>query len=245
MTNWESIWKTKMHQGSYVQRLGKKLAAYGDLQRLVIDLLYRSYPINEETKILEAGCGSGPVAGLLLNASQHVYGVDISPSAAFLTGRSGVVTSIADSRELPFRNRVFNLVYSTGMVDLFSDFEVALLLKEISRVTAPGGRVVLVTAWSGCRLHELIKNYLLEKNRWKYGSKRTFSTLETLIPDDLQLINERSIGALFQFRFVSYLFEGCTPLRRAYHFAYLLVSIAFRFLNYLPGALLVSVLEKK
>ena len=245
MTSWEPVWKSQTEQHGVLHRLGKKLAARGDLQRLVIDTLKKRFPISEETRILEVGCGSGPVAGVLLDTSPHVYGVDIAPSAVALTRQSGVLASVADSRELPFKKDVFNLVYSTGMVDLFRDVEAALILKEMSRVTSSGGRMVVITAWSGCRLHETIKNYLIKKERWRYGSKRTFSTLEGLVPDDVLLIDERSIGALFQFRFVSYLFEGSSFLRRIYHFCYLLISIVFRFLNNFPGALLVSVLEKK
>lgn len=245
MTSWESVWKRQKQQQGVLHRLGKRLAARGDLQRLVIDTLKRRFPIEEGTTILEVGCGSGPVAGILLDTSPYVYGVDIAPSAVALTRRSGVLASVADARKLPFKNSAFDLTYSTGMVDLFSDVEAALILKEISRVTSSGGRMVITTARSGCRLHESIKNYLIKKDRWHYGSKRTFSTLEGLIPDDVLLIDERSTGALFQFRFVSYLFEGSSFLRRTYHFCYLLISIAFRFLNNFPGALLVTVLEKK
>ena len=245
MTCWEAVWKNQKQQHGVLHRLGKKLAARGDLQRLVIDTLKRRFPISEDTGILEVGCGSGPVAGMLLETTSHVYGVDIAPSAVALTLRSGVLASVADSRKLPFTNGSFDLVYSTGMVDLFSDDEAALILREMSRVTSSGGRIVVITAWSGCRLHESIKNYLIQKERWRYGSKRTFSTLEGLIPGDVLLIDERSIGALFQFRFVSYLFEGSSILRRIYHLCYLLISIVFRFLNNFPGALLVSVLEKK
>ncbi len=245
MSSWEQVWKRKNLPRGFVQRLGEKLASYGDLQRLVIDILKRSFPLEDDTRILEVGCGSGPVAGLLLKTTPHVCGVDISPSAVALTRHRGVVGSVADARKLPFRNNAFDLVYSTGMVDLFSDVEAALILKEISRITRSGGRIVLITAWSGCSLHESIKSYLIKKERWNYGSKRTFSTLEGLIPGDVMLTSERSIGALFQFRFVSYLFEGYTLPRRVYHLGYLLTSIAFRFLNNFPGALLVSIMEKK
>jgi len=245
MTSWEPIWRKKQLRNGFVHRVGSKLAAYGDLQRLVLDLLKRNYRIDQNTRVLEVGCGSGPVSGRLTCFTQWVYGVDISQAAVALTKRKGVRTAVADAMKLPFKENSFDLVFTTGVVDLFDDSQSALILGEIVRVTAKGGRIVVITAWSGCRIHEAVKKYLIRKNRWHYGPKRTFHTLEYLMPPEGRIIDERAIGALFQFRFLSYLFEDCVVLRRLYHFAYLMISIFLWPLNWLPGAVLATTVEKK
>lgn len=242
---WESVWKRNRSRNGFLHRAGRELAAYGDLQRLVLGILNKNCRIDSNTRILEAGCGTGPVAGRLTGLTSLVYGVDISPTAAELTKDTGVKTAVADARELPFRDGAFDLVYSTGVVDLFSDTQAAVILKEIVRVTETGGRVVVITAWSGCRIHEKVKNYLIERSLWRYGPKRTFSTLAPLLPENGILIDEQAMGALFQFRFLSYLFEEKKLARRLYHLVYLLLSIIFWPLNRLPGAVLVTTVEKK
>lgn len=245
MTSWEPIWRKKRLENGFVHRVGSKLAAYGDLQRLVHGMLKKNYRIEQNTRVLEVGCGSGPVAGILTGFTQMVYGVDISQAAVVLTGRKGVKTAVAHAMKLPFRDNSFDLVFTTGVVDLFDDSQSATILGEIVRVTAKGGRIVVITAWSGCRIHEAVKKYLIRRNRWHYGPKRTFHTLEYLMPPDGRIIDERAIGALFQFRFLSYLFEERVVLRRLYHFAYLLMSILLWPLNWLPGAVLATTVEKK
>lgn len=242
---WENVWKSRTSQNGFIHRAGRTLAAFGDLQKLVMEILKRSCRITENTRILEVGCGSGPVAGRLSRFTPMVYGIDISPTAAELTKETGVETSIADARELPFKDGSFDLVYSTGVVDLFDDAGAAASLREMARVTCAGGRMVVITAWAGCRLHEVIKKYLIRKKRWRYGPKRTFTTLEPFLQISGIRVRERSIGALFQFRFVSYLFEKHKLARRMYHGLYLLLSILLRPLNRLPGAVLVTTVEKE
>lgn len=242
---WEHVWKKRASRNGLIQRAGRILASQGDLQKLVMEILKRNCRITENTRILEVGCGSGPVAGCLSRLSPMVYGIDISPTAAELTKETGVETSITDARELPFRDGSFDLVYSTGVVDLFDDAEAAAILREMVRVTCAGGRMVVITAWAGCRLHEVIKNYLIRKKRWRYGPKRTFTTLEPFLRVSGIRVRERSMGALFQLRFVSYLFEKHKLARRMYHGLYMLLSILLRPLNRLPGAVLVTTVEKE
>ncbi len=242
---WEHIWKNRTSQNGLIHRAGRTLAAYGDLQKLVIEILKRTCVIAEHTRILEVGCGSGPVAGRLSRVTPMVYGVDISQTAAELTKETGAGAAVTDARELPFKNGSFDLVYSTGVVDLFDDTGAEMILREMVRVTCPGGRMVVITAWEGCRLHEAVKEYLIRKERWRYGPKRTFTNLEPLLPMKGIRVREQRMGALFQFRFVSYLFEEHKLARRLYHFVYLLISILLRPLNRLPGAVLVTTVEKE
>ncbi|MCK5116955.1 MAG: class I SAM-dependent methyltransferase [Candidatus Aegiribacteria sp.] len=242
---WEHVWKDRASQNGLIPRAGRLLASHGDLQKLVMKILKRNCRIMQNTRILEVGCGSGPVAGRLKRLTPMVYGVDISRAAAELTSETGVSVAVTDARELPFKDGSFDLVYSTGVVDLFDDASAAAILREMVRVTCSGGRTVIITAWKGCRLHETIKNYLIRKGRWRYGPKRTFASLEPFLQISGIRIREKSMGAFFQFRFVSYLFEEHKLARRMYHGVYLVLSILLRPLNRLPGAILVTMAEKE
>jgi len=228
-----------------IGRLGRTLSFYGDLQRLVHEILVKACRIQKATRILEIGCGSGSVLSRLTEFSNSVYGIDVSYSAVKMSRKMVTGVSVADAGLLPFADCSFDLVYSTGVVDLFGDEDAAAILKEVARVTCSGGSIVAVTAWKGCILHEAVKRYLIGKSRWRYGPKRTFGSLAPLLPVSIESIRERRMGAIFQFRFISYLFEEYAPVRIFYHSLFLVLSILLWPLNRLPGALLVTMLEKK
>jgi SAM-dependent methyltransferase len=98
--------------------------------------------------ILDAGCGSGRHAGVLVERGFHVAGLDRSRA---LLAEAGCHRAIAgrlvrgDMRRLPFRSASFAAVLS--MFTSFGYFEDAdahaRLLAEYARVTRPAGLLVL------------------------------------------------------------------------------------------------------
>lgn len=238
--SWEHVWTAQPRRSSP----GRFLARLGDLQAIVYAELRRSGALRPGSAVLEVGCGTGPVLEMLSGVAESRFGVDVSPAAARLTSRH-TQAAVADGRRLPFDSGSFDLVYSTGVLDLFEDEEAARFLAEKVRVLKSGGRAVAVTSRAGCRLHGAVMRHLVRKGRWRYGPKRTFRTLAPLLPADCSLVSEKGRGALFGLRFVSYLFEHRDLPRRLYHALFLMMSAALRPLNRLPGALLVTVLEKE
>jgi len=241
--SWESVWAEKRGAG-FLSSLGKKIAARCDLQYLVHKELMEWCPPESDSLILEVGCGTAPVLGMLRSRTNLLYGVDVSFSSAKVSG-SLCLSAVADGRKLPFPEECFHTVFSTGVVDLYDKNEVYGFFLEIRRVLKPGGRAVIITSSSECRLHRTIMKHLEKKGRWKYGPKRGFTSLSDRVPLGLHLLSQHGRGAVFQLRFVSYLFDDITLLRRIYNGMFLCVSLLFRPLNHLPGALLVTVLEKK
>ncbi len=236
--SWEGLWRKRKPASS----MARSLAARGDLQRMVYDALKESGGLSPSSSVLEVGCGTGAVLGMLKTRSRT--GVDISPAAAAITSIH-TPAGVSDGRRLPFRDHTFDLVYSTGVMDLYPDDEAKLFLEEQIRVLKPGGKAVVTTAWSGCRLHSVVMDHLSRRGRWRYGPKRTFSTLDHILPPGAALLDEKRRGALFQLRFISYLFEDNPFLRRLYHGFFLVLSVLFRPLNRLPGAVLITFLEKR
>jgi SAM-dependent methyltransferase len=80
----------------------------------------------------------------------RAYGIDISEPivrqarTAFdeIPGGQGQVRgALADVRDLPFRDRTFDAIYSMGTIEHFDETERAV--KEMARVLKPGGRAIV------------------------------------------------------------------------------------------------------
>lgn len=239
--SWEHVW-TRRETGGRLGKAGRFLAAKCDLQWIVYRELKASGSVPPGGMILEVGCGTAPVPGMLSKDSPNVYGVDVSPTAAAISSRV-CIAAVADGRSLPFPSGTFDLVFSTGVLDLYSMDQVGDFLGEMERVLRPGGRAVAVTS-SKCALHRAVMGRLIRRGTWKYGPKREFVSLKDALTPGLDLVYERRRGAVFQLRFVSYLFDDSPFFRRAYHGFFLAASLMLRPLNMLPGALLVTVMEK-
>jgi ubiquinone/menaquinone biosynthesis C-methylase UbiE len=105
-------------------------------------------------KVLDVGVGTGAVALRILarrNQGSRVYGVDISlrmlaKARRRISAADGANAHLlaADARAPPFRERVFDVVYSAYTLDLMTFKDVALALSEFRRVLKPDGRMVLV-----------------------------------------------------------------------------------------------------
>src|SRR5262249_42543036 len=77
---------------------------------------------------LDHGCGIGPHRPLLEDLGYIYHGIDIEGAAA---------QDLVDAHALPYRESVFHLVVSVGVLGQLE--KPALAVREISRVLAPGG----------------------------------------------------------------------------------------------------------
>ncbi len=94
--------------------------------------------------MLDVGCGSGGLLGDAADMGLRVSGVDIS-EVGLAQARSRVPNAdlrVARAEELPFGDASFDLVSCTGSLEHVSDIDRAV--REMSRVTRPGGRILVV-----------------------------------------------------------------------------------------------------
>ena len=82
--------------------------------------------------ILDIGCGANKIA-------EEAIGVDIR--------RTKAVDIIADARQLPFKDEVFDHVYSSHLIEHFSHREVKNVLKEWFRVLKKDGTIEIRCPW--------------------------------------------------------------------------------------------------
>lgn len=120
-------------------------------------------PLNDQTRALDLGCGSGPlhqletrlpvggqVTGVVpVNRAARCPALMSRWQAANLTDR--VTVQAADLRDLPWRPNQFNLVVSSLALHRVQPRAGRLqALQELNRVLAPGGRVLIMDWGFAC-----------------------------------------------------------------------------------------------
>ena len=101
--------------------------------------------LREGTRVLDVACGEGYGSDLLAAPGIDVVGVDIADEAVTHAtakyGRAGLRFVEASAAELPFEDGSFDTVVSFETIEHHDQHEA--MLREIKRVLAPGGRLVI------------------------------------------------------------------------------------------------------
>jgi ubiquinone/menaquinone biosynthesis C-methylase UbiE len=114
---------------------------YRNTRALAADLL--APWLHRTERLLDAGCGPGG-NGAWLAEHGSVVGVDLSPDAlAFVRARRPDTTPVRASVDaLPFDDRSYDAV--VGLTVLYTVPDDGAALRELARVTRPGGALLLV-----------------------------------------------------------------------------------------------------
>ena len=102
-----------------------------------------------DVRVLEAGSGSGK-ASILLGRDLRRTLLDISAQALnyakYLSQKfqaQNVTYVQGDIFSLPFKDRSFDLTWNIGVVEHYASDKVILIVREMVRVTAPGGQIAV------------------------------------------------------------------------------------------------------
>lgn len=147
---WESMWGEHMHHGYY-----PKGGAPKSNQQAQIDMIEETLTwagVTDVTKMVDVGCGIG-------GSSRHISrkfgcesrGITLSPLQAAraneLAAAQGLGDKlqfqVADALQQPFADGEFDLVWSMESGEHMPDKP--RFVRELARVCAPGGRVIVVT----------------------------------------------------------------------------------------------------
>lgn len=108
-------------------------------------------------KVLDAGCGEGVLAFLIVQKGAHVTGCDISEPnireckrLAKERGLSNVEFAVADSEHLPFEDDAFDLVVSSHVLEHLPDFDQGL--REALRVSKRRAVIAIPTIYNLCSI---------------------------------------------------------------------------------------------
>ena len=117
------------------------------VQRKSLEALH----LGAEDRLLDVGCGTGAASRSAVSVTASVVGIDLSPemirqARELASGLANVHFEIADSEHLPFDDGAFTAVVCSNSFHHYPDPGRAV--GEMTRVLAPGGRLVLGDACS-------------------------------------------------------------------------------------------------
>ena len=154
--------------------------------------------------VLDAGCSSAGVSRRVARRARALTGVDATPGlladGARSSGRQPLRFTASDARLLPFTDAAFQKVYCTGVIHTLPSQEDGLqVLRELVRVCAPGGRV-LVGA-----LPDRSKRWSARREAWRRGTPRERLELlaSLLLPTPIKTAARRALGLPRKHRLVA------------------------------------------
>lgn len=152
------------------------------------DLVERARPVGPSDRVLDLGCGTGIVARTLrerLGGGARITGCDAA--VPMLEVARALAPDVdwreGDAMDLPFADGSFELVLCQQMLQFVPDR--ARAVREIRRVLAPGGRLLLST-WRPRHELPLFEATLQvaerhlgrpDDKRWSFGDDRALRTL--------------------------------------------------------------------
>lgn len=245
---WDNVWRRESERDYPKGILGwlrSAMIKYGDFSRLIMATLTRASPESEGTEVLDAGCGKGSIMERLSRRGYCCSGIDLSPHAVKMASRGVERVMLGNVTKMPFPDSVFDLTYNVGVLDQLSENDLTLALKEMIRVTKPGGTVVTINASIRSRFHEWVKRYLLARNKWLYGNKSAFHSLKEVVNMACPQcsVREEERGWLLQWKFISYLLQDCPLMQKLYNAACLVLNGMLWPLNRLPGMVLITIIR--
>lgn len=142
--NWDSYWSGKENRPSLliydlIAAFYRKFIIKPSLNRFILG------NFNTDSCLLHAGCGSGQV-DRDLGEKIGISALDISPAALSIYKKANknyrelILGSIFD---MPIADSSFDGIYNLGVMEHFTEDEIAKILNEFHRVLKPGGKIVL------------------------------------------------------------------------------------------------------
>ena len=100
--------------------------------------------VKTPSRILDIGCGTGIISGMLKEQGWNVVGLDISFEGMKKYNRAGLMGLISNIEyALPFKSSVFDAIWMSEVIEHIVHYKI--LLREIKRVLKPKGRLYLTT----------------------------------------------------------------------------------------------------
>ncbi len=123
----------------------------------------------------EVGSGSGTTSGALAGMGAKVTLVDISPKSLAFARRHfegkglRAAYAIQDGLRLGFRDGSFDVVWNGGVIEHFTDDGKIALIREMYRVTRPGGLLLIVVPNAIGLPFRLGKWIAERRGKWIFG----------------------------------------------------------------------------
>ena len=134
--------------------------------------------------LLEAGCGHARLSAELALANRRIelcdFSQEILDRAAALFQRSNLPApglTLADiTQPLPWRDKSVDWVWSSGVLEHWTDEELAPILKEMARISRKG--VISLVPSARSVFYRMGKHLMEDAGLWPYGRELPKATLE-------------------------------------------------------------------
>lgn len=190
---WESLWDSYLKIPS-VEILNEPA---GMTQRSeFVGMLLEHFDL-KGMHILEVGTGTGQYSIELSLRGAHCTGIDINSGSIKLAQRLAddynmTNCSFKNVDLFDFKGTKFDIVFSMGTIEHFTDKQIVKMLKKMSEI---GDYVIVGVPYSGSRPYMLSKERSQRNGTWEYGEEQDFETLKDLFRQaDLTLLQEKTIG---------------------------------------------------
>ncbi|MFB4329251.1 methyltransferase domain-containing protein [Paenibacillus sp. CR_12] len=171
----------------------------------------------EGKRILEAGSGTSKISLRLAAEHAEVTLVDYSENAlynsrsAFYSAKVPGTFVLSDIREMRLPDQHFDLTWNAGVLEHFEEEERIAILREMKRVTKPGGTMLILTPFAECLPYRAGKEAAEQLGTWMYGIEHPASTLRNQFERcGITLIEESSIGFLDSLDFLDFIRDSQT-----------------------------------
>jgi ubiquinone/menaquinone biosynthesis C-methylase UbiE len=152
-------------------------------------------------RVLDVGCGDGAYAVIAAQSGARVAGVDTSPRMIEAAQRRAagqdvqIALRVADADALPFADGSFDMVLAVTVLCFLADATTAV--REMARVLAPGGRLVIgeLGRWSAWAALRRLRGWAGSR-LWRAARFHTAGQLRRLV-GQAGLRVERMQGAVF------------------------------------------------
>lgn len=130
----------------------------------------RMIPLHSR-RILEVGCGYGGLSTYLSRTCREVYAVDINESIIDKAKKmtEGIVFAAMDAQHLEFPDGMFDAIVSFHTIEHVADTK--SFMEELSRVTRPGGVIILGYPYEPFRGAGALPNCLLRHGSFSLAQK--------------------------------------------------------------------------
>lgn len=129
--------------------------------------------IPKNSKILEAGCGTGQTLNLFNHC--NTTGIDISKIALNLSKINCDHQVLGNILSMPFKSNSFDLTYNSGVIEHFPDPLNDTIVKEMIRITKPGGKILIIAPNSFCLWYRFGKFFANLTNNFEFGYEEDYS----------------------------------------------------------------------
>lgn len=183
----------------------------------------------KDKKVLEAGCGTGLILQRISKLASEHHGIDISEGMLLLAKEKGLNVKQASVTEMPFEDNYFDVVCSFKVLPHVENIRQAI--KEMNRVTKPGG-VLILEFYNTMSLRYLIKKIKTpSKTSEKFTDEDVYTRYDNLTSIQSYLTSDLKIEKVQGVRII-------TPVARVYDLP--VISDLYSFLEKLFRDSLIS-----